>query len=114
MDRSTDLWTFGRGDNFRLQEYLGAHKEFEGDQEGYTFRVWAPNAQAVDLIGDFTDWEARRIPMVRNEGGVWEVFCPDAKEGDIYKYLVTRQNGHQVQKIDPLALWMEKKPKKKC
>lgn len=110
MDRSTDLWTFGRGDNFRLQEYLGAHKEFEGDQEGYTFRVWAPNAQAVDLIGDFTDWEARKIPMVRNEGGVWEVFCPDAKEGDIYKYLVTRQNGHQVQKIDPLALWMEKRP----
>ena len=110
MDRSTDLWTFGRGDNFRLQEYLGAHKEFEGDQEGYTFRVWAPNAQAVDLIGDFTDWEARRIPMVRNEGGVWEVFCPDAKEGDIYKYLVTRQNGHQIQKIDPLALWMEKRP----
>ena len=110
MDRSTDLWTFGRGDNFRLQEYLGAHKEFEGDQEGYTFRVWAPNAQAVDLIGDFTDWEARKIPMVRNEGGVWEVFCPDAKEGDIYKYLVTRQNGHQIQKIDPLALWMEKRP----
>ena len=110
MDRSTDLWTFGRGDNFHLQEYLGAHKETRGEQEGFTFRVWAPNAQAVDLIGDFTDWEARKIPMVRNEGGVWEVFCSDAKEGDIYKYLVTRNNGHQVQKIDPLALWMEKRP----
>lgn len=110
MDRSTDLWTFGRGDNFHLQEYLGAHKETRGEQEGFTFRVWAPNAQAVDLIGDFTDWEACRIPMVRNEGGVWEVFCSDAKEGDIYKYLVTRNNGHQVQKIDPLALWMEKRP----
>lgn len=110
MDRSTDLWTFGRGDNFHLQEYLGAHKETRGEQEGFTFRVWAPNAQAVDLIGDFTDWEAHKIPMVRNEGGVWEVFCSDAKEGDIYKYLVTRQNGHQVQKIDPLALWMEKRP----
>ena len=110
MDRSTDLWTFGRGDNFQLQEYLGAHKETRGEQEGYAFRVWAPNAQAVDLIGDFTDWEERKIPMVRNEGGVWEVFCSDAKEGDIYKYLVTRNNGHQVQKIDPLALWMEKRP----
>ena len=110
MDRSTDLWTFGRGDNFHLQEYLGAHKETRGELEGFTFRVWAPNAQAVDLIGDFTDWEAHKIPMVRNEGGVWEVFCSDAKEGDIYKYLVTRQNGHQVQKIDPLALWMEKRP----
>ena len=110
MDRSTDLWTFGRGDNFQLQEYLGAHKETRGEQEGYAFRVWAPNAQAVDLIGDFTDWEARKIPMVRNEVGVWEVFCSDAKEGDIYKYLVTRNNGHQVQKIDPLALWMEKRP----
>ena len=49
MDRSTDLWTFGRGDNFHLQEYLGAHKETKGEQEGFTFRVWAPNAQAVDL-----------------------------------------------------------------
>ena len=34
MDRSTDLWTFGRGDNFQLQEYLGAHKETRGEQEG--------------------------------------------------------------------------------
>ena len=66
-----------------FKEYLGAHKETRGEQEGFTFRVWAPNAQAVDLIGDFTDWEARKIPMVRNEGGVWEVFCSDAKE-EIY------------------------------
>lgn len=110
MDRSTDLWTFGRGDNFQLQEYLGAHKEKIEDQEGYTFRVWAPNAQAVHVVGDFTDWEDRKLPMVKNEGGVWEAFCPDAKEGDIYKYLVTRNNGQQILKIDPVALWMEKRP----
>ena len=75
MDRSTDLWTFGRGDNFQLQEYLGAHKEKIEDQEGYTFRVWAPNAQAVHVVGDFTDWEDRKLPMVKNEGGVWEAFA---------------------------------------
>ena len=89
-----DIW---KRDNFHLQEYLGAQRN-----QGRTRRLYlpclGPNAQAVDLIGDFTDWEARKIPMVRNEGGVWEVFCSDAKRGDIYKYLVTRQNGHQVQK----------------
>ena len=102
-----DIW---KRDKFPSSRVLRSSQGNKGEQEGFTFRVWAPNAQAVDLIGDFTDWEARKIPMVRNEGGVWEVFCSDAKEGDIYKYLVTRQNGHQVQKIDPLALWMERRP----
>ena len=91
-----DIW---KRDNFHLQRVLRSSQRKQGENKKASPSVFGlPNAQAVDLIGDFTDWEARKIPMVRNEGGVWEVFCSDAKEGDIYKYLVTRQNGHQVQK----------------
>ena len=44
------------GENFHLQLYLGAHKEEKNGEYGYTFRVWAPNAKAVHLVGDFTNW----------------------------------------------------------
>ena len=79
MDTLEALRTFTTGENFHLQHYLGAHREEKDGEWGYTFRVWAPNAQAVHLVGDFTNWVENQIPMVRNESGVWEVFttfCP--------------------------------------
>ena len=51
------------GENFHLQYYLGAHREENNGESGYTFRVWAPNAQAVHLVGDFTNWVENQIPM---------------------------------------------------
>ncbi len=81
------------GDNFHLQEYLGAHKETRGEQEGLP----APNAQAVDLIGDFTDWEARKIPMVRNEEASGKSSVPMQKRRYIQVF-GDPTNGHQVQK----------------
>ena len=110
MDTKQALYTFGTGENFHLQHYLGAHKEQVDGVEGYSFRVWAPNAQAVHLVGDFTQWEENEIPMVRNEAGVWEVFTTAPQVGDIYKFHVTRQNGHRLMKVDPLAVRMEKRP----
>ena len=98
MDTKQALYTFGTGENFHLQHYLGAHKEQVDGVEGYSFRVWAPNAQAVHLVGDFTQWEENEIPMVRNEAGVWEVFTTAPQVGDIYKFHVTRQNGHRLMK----------------
>ena len=74
MDTLEALRTFTTGENFHLQHYLGAHREEKDGEWGYTFRVWAPNAQAVHLVGDFTNWVENQIPMVRNESGVWEVF----------------------------------------
>ena len=56
MDRQEALRTFTTGENFHLQHYLGVHQDEVDGQSGYTFRVWAPNAQSVHLIGDFTDW----------------------------------------------------------
>ncbi len=100
------------GDNFHLQEYLGAPKGNKGEQEGFTFRVWAPNAPGggsdwwFSLIGRLVKFQWFVMKEASGKSSV-----PMQKEGDIYKYLVTRQNGHQVQKIDPhLALWMEKRP----
>ena len=96
MNNQEALRTFTTGENFHLQHYLGAHKEEKDGEIGFTFRVWAPNAQAVHLVGDFTNWTEHQIPMVRNEAGVWEVFTSLAHEGQIYKYHITRANGHQI------------------
>ena len=98
------------GDEFHLQHYLGAHREEKAGESGYTFRVWAPNAQAVHLVGDFTNWLENQIPMERNEFGVWEVFTSLAQEGQIYKYNITRATGHQLMKIDPMAVRYEARP----
>ncbi len=81
--------TYGhlRGDNFHLQEYLGAHKE-----TGRTriLRVWAPNAQAVDLIEDFTGiGKPVKFQWFCNEGGVWESLLFRCKRGRYIQYLVT-------------------------
>ena len=110
MDKREALRTFMTGENFHLQHYLGAHREELNGEYGYTFRVWAPNAQAVHLVGDFTNWVENQIPMERNEFGVWEVFTSLAQEGQIYKYHITRANGHQLMKIDPLAVRYEARP----
>ena len=110
MDTELALWTFGTGENYHLQDYLGVHQVEENGVKGYVFRVWAPNAQAVDLVGDFSHWEEHPLPMTRNQAGVWEVFSDRVHEGDRYKYRVTRANGHQVLKIDPMAFRFEARP----
>ena len=110
MNKKKALETFIAGENFHLQHYLGAHREEKNGEFGYTFRVWAPNAQAVYLVGDFTNWVENQIPMERNEFGVWKVFTSLAQEGQIYKYNITRANGHQLMKIDPLAVRYEARP----
>lgn len=104
------LWTFGTGENFHAQEYFGAHQDSKDGQDGFTFRVWAPNAENLEVIGDFTQWLENPLPMLKNEAGVWEVFSPDAKVGQLYKYLVKRQGGHVVEKLDPFARYLEARP----
>ena len=110
MDKNEALRTFTTGENFHLQHYLGAHQDEVDGKSGYSFRVWAPNAQSVHLIGDFTNWYEEQIPMVRNEAGVWEVFTELPKEGDIYKYNIKRSSGQEILKIDPLAIYLEERP----
>ena len=97
---------FHKGINCRLYDLLGCHREVDG----YVFRVWAPAARAVSLVGDFNDWDATRDPMERVEEGVWECRTAAPATYDAYKYAVTGQDGACVLKSDPMAYHFETAP----
>ena len=79
---------------------------------GVRFAVWAPNAIAVTVAGEFNDWDIRRHPMRWRNGGVWELFVPGLGEGAPYKYNVrSRFAGYQQLKADPYAFYCETPPK---
>ena len=79
---------------------------------GMRFAVWAPNALNVTVAGEFNDWDIRRHPMRRRNGGVWELFVPGLGEGAAYKYNVrSRFAGYQQLKADPYAFCCELPPK---
>ena len=103
-----DLQLLTEGTHYRSYEKLGAHP-VEG---GAHFAVWAPNASAVSVIGDFNDWTAGQASMqARPEAGVWELFVPDVAIGSRYKYqIVSRLSGYSVAKTDPYAFYCELRP----
>ncbi len=105
------LYLHAEGTNYDAYNMLGAHlAECEGVR-GVRFAVWAPNAEMVSLAADFNDWDTRRHPMRKRQGGVWELFLPGAGPGANYKYAVrSRQLGQQL-KVDPVAFAAEIPPK---
>ena len=79
---------------------------------GVRFAVWAPNAENVTVAGEFNEWDIRRHPMRRRNGGIWELFIPGLGEGTCYKYHVrSRFAGYQQLKADPYAFSCETPPK---
>jgi 1,4-alpha-glucan branching enzyme len=107
-----DLHLAGEGRHERLYERLGAHVlEHEGVQ-GTSFAVWAPNAKAVSVVGDFNSWDGR-LHQMRSLGstGIWELFLPDVGEGCNYKYEILTQEGEIRLKADPYAFAAEMPPK---
>ena len=102
MERKNDMaaYLFHQGTNYFAYEYMGVHKT----EDGYVFRVWAPNADCVMLVGDFNNWE-ENFPMERiTEGGIWEKAVNDGsvKSGARYKYKVYGC-GQVHYKADPYA-----------
>ncbi len=93
------LEKFGHGTSFDAYEFMGCHKI----KNGYTFRVWAPNAEAVSVVGGFNQWDTNAAPMHRIGWGVWEAEIENAKVYDEYKYFITKQGGGTVYKSDPYA-----------
>lgn len=93
------LEAFVRGENFRAGELLGCHQV----EAGFVFRVWAPNAAAVSVTGDFNYWNPADLPMRPIGYGVWEAISIFAKEGQAYKFCITRRDGSVVYKTDPYA-----------
>ena len=106
-----DLHLFGKGEHWDLYNILGAHPHSEGDTQGYRFAVWAPNAQAVCLVGEFNYWAWNEIPLFPVGGsGIWAAFVPGMETGRLYKIGIKGATGEIVYKSDPFAFASEYRP----
>ena len=101
---------FHRGDNIRAYDLLGCHKENRDGVDGYVFRVWAPNARYISVIGDFNFWNKGDLPMTKISHGIWEVFSTWARPGCTYKYFVVGCDGREWDKTDPYGFYTTYRP----
>lgn len=114
-----DLHLIAEGRHEQLWQALGAHlvasKDSLGDSSGVSFKLWAPNAQAVRVIGDFNSWDGRLFAMRSMGGsGVWELYIPGVTKGALYKFQILTKAGHWISKIDPMARAFEIPPATAC
>lgn len=106
-----DIDKFNAGIHYSVYEKLGAHPMTVEGVSGTFFAVWAPNALRVSVVGDFNGWDGRVHQMMRNEaGGIFEIFIPDVKEGDCYKYEIKAKGGLTYMKADPYAFGQQLRP----
>ena len=105
-----ELYLFNKGRHFASYQTLGAHLAKIDGVAGVRFAVWAPNAAAVSVVGEFNHWRGGHSPMVRQgESGVWALFIPGLSAGTVYKYLIeTKQDSFL--KADPFAFFAERRP----
>ncbi len=104
-------YLFHQGTNYCTYDYLGSHPCVKDGELGYVFRVWAPNAKAVSVVGNFNEWDENATPMSRVTGDeFWEAFVPSLCEYECYKYAITHQDGEVVFKCDPYAFHSETAP----
>jgi 1,4-alpha-glucan branching enzyme len=108
-----DIHLFKSGKHFKLYEKLGAHEvECEGKRGTY-FAVWAPNATAISVLGNFNHWQAGQHTLKArwDETGIWEGFLEGVFKGETYKYGITSNTGEYLEKSDPFAAYAEVAPK---
>jgi 1,4-alpha-glucan branching enzyme len=106
-----DLHLFGEGTHESLWRVLGAHARSHQGVDGVAFAVWAPNARAVRVVGDWNNWDGRTHPMrTLGASGVWELFIPQAQVGDCYKYELVDAGGALTLRADPFAAQTEIPP----
>ena len=111
MKNSLASFLFHQGTIYKTYDFLGAHFTRENGQNGVVFRVWAPNAASVSVIGDFNGWDkTKNVMSLIDNDGVWEEFIAGVKEFDAYKYAVTSKKGETVNKADPYAFHAETPP----
>ncbi len=101
------LYLFHQGTNYNAYDYMGAHFTKVDGKNGVIFRVWAPNADRISVVGDFNNWNENQNVMTRvSDGGVFELFIEGLREFDAYKYAVTHKK-NTVLKADPYAFHTE-------
>ena len=110
-----DLHLIAEGRHEELWKALGSHPRSVpsalGSTAGVAFSVWAPNAQAVRVVGDFNSWNGTLHAMrVMGSTGVWELFIPGLSTGTKYKYEILTKHGNWITKIDPMANYAETPP----
>lgn len=106
-----DRYLFGQGTHYEIYEKLGAHPMTLDGKRGVYFAVWAPHAASVSLVGDFNNWDPESHPMTLLEtSGIYEIFVPDLKEGNLYKFAIVTQTGKLLFKADPYARSAEFRP----
>ncbi len=104
------LYLFHQGNNMKAYEYMGAH-EVKGEKDLFSFRVWAPHAVSISVIGDFNGWNEQASPLTKiNDAGMWECYISGVKQYDCYKFLVTAPDGKKTAKCDPYAFHSETRP----
>jgi 1,4-alpha-glucan branching enzyme len=111
-DASHDAYLFNQGTNTQAYRLLGPVIELRQGISGVCFRVWAPNAERVSVVGEFNRWDGRTHPMCSlGSSGLWELFIPELPAGSLYKFEVrNRHTGAVVAKADPYAREFEKRP----
>lgn len=107
-----DLLLFMQGNHTSLYDMLGAHPLQHQGVAGVCFAVWAPNARGVSVVGDFNHWDGSQHPMrARGASGIWELFVPELRPGELYKYAITGPADHgHVLKADPVGFACELRP----
>ena len=109
MANNDRLWHFHAGTLTDGWLWFGAHPEEQGKKQGWRFRVWAPNAQAVSVVGDFNSWKEGVNPLSR-EGQIWEGFIPGLEEFMAYKLAIRGADGVTRLKADPYGFHAETRP----
>ena len=104
------VYLFHQGNNYEAYRYFGAHLCVQDGEDGAMFRVWAPHAKAVSVVGDFNSWVPATHPMRKARDGIWELFIPGIAQYDVYKYCVTSQADELLYKSDPYAFHTETRP----
>jgi len=106
-----DQYIFGQGTHYDIYKKLGAHLSNEDGKEGMYFGVWAPNAAKVNVIGSFNNWDENIHEMKRlGPGGIHSLFVPGVGTGEMYKFLITTQDGRKLYKADPFANYAQLRP----
>jgi 1,4-alpha-glucan branching enzyme len=108
----SDIQNFQNGTHYSLYELFGNKQIEVGNTKGTYFSVWAPNATAVFVVGNFNDWDNQAHPLkVRlDHSGIWEGFIPNVLQGEVYKYHIHGFNDVRLDKADPFAHYAELRP----
>lgn len=111
MITEADAYLFAQGTHYEIYEKMGAHEAEIDGQKGVYFAVWAPNAKYVNVIGSFNNWDIFKDNMERiSEGGIFALFIPGAKIGDMYKYVITTSDDRKLYKADPYGNYAQLRP----